>query len=163
MVTQAGIDLINTINEELLKSAKLTGLWENKLRQIERGSYSAPEFITELKTLIQEIVTNVLSDNSMRKIEVADEEKKPKPPSNANKDNGGETKKPAAKRKPPVKKLEEIKCPLCGQGHILKGHTAYGCSEFRNGCPLKLPFEEFASELTPAKLSAQIKKAFKQK
>ena len=163
MVTQAGIDLINTINEELLKSAKLTGLWENKLRQIERGSYSAPEFITELKTLIQEIVTNVLSDNSMRKIEVADEEKKPKPPSNANKDNGGETKKPAAKRKPPVKKLEEINCPLCGQGHILKGHTAYGCSEFRNGCPLKLPFEEFASELTPAKLSAQIKKAFKQK
>ncbi len=163
MVTQAGIDLINTINEELLKSAKLTGLWENKLRQIERGSYSAPEFITELKTLIQEIVTNVLSDNSMRKIEVADEEKKPKPPSNANKDNGGETRKPAAKRKPTVKKLEEIKCPLCGQGHILKGHTAYGCSEFRNGCPLKLPFEEFASELTPAKLSAQIKKAFKQK
>ena len=68
MATQAGIDLINTINEELLKSAKLTGLWENKLRRIERGEYSAANFIAELKALINEIVINVLSDNSHSKI-----------------------------------------------------------------------------------------------
>ncbi len=68
MATQAGIDLIATINEELLKSAKLTGLWENKLRRIERGQYSPAEFIAELKTLIRQIVINVLSDNSGRRI-----------------------------------------------------------------------------------------------
>ena len=68
MATQAGIDLINTIKEELLKSAKLTGIWENKLRRIERGDYSAPQFIEELKTLMNEIVINVLSDNSNSKI-----------------------------------------------------------------------------------------------
>jgi len=68
MATQAGIDLIATINEELLKSAKLTGLWENKLRRIERGRYSPAEFIAELKTLIRQIVINVLSDNSGRRI-----------------------------------------------------------------------------------------------
>ncbi|MDE5954678.1 MAG: DNA topoisomerase 3, partial [Duncaniella sp.] len=68
MASQAGIDLISTINEDLLKSAKLTGLWENKLRRIERGDYSASDFIQELKTLINEIVINVLSDNSKAKI-----------------------------------------------------------------------------------------------
>lgn len=162
MVTQAGIDLIATINEELLKSAKLTGLWENKLRQIERGSYSAPEFINELKNLIQQIVTNVLSDNSMRKIEVADDDSADTKKKSASKTSDSEKpKKAPAKRKPAIKSLEEIICPQCGQGHILKGNTAYGCSKFRDGCTLRLPFDSFSADLTPAKLSAAIKKAFK--
>lgn len=67
VATPAGIELIITINEELLKSAKLTGLWENKLRRIKRGAYSASEFIDELKELISGIVSNVLNDNSMKK------------------------------------------------------------------------------------------------
>ncbi len=71
MASQTGIDLIATINQELLKSAKLTGIWENKLRRIERGEYSAGEFIGELKALINDIVLNVLGDNTPRKIEVA--------------------------------------------------------------------------------------------
>ena len=74
MASQAGIDLIATINEELLKSAKLTGLWENKLRRIERGEYKAADFIAELKSMVEEIVINVLSDNSSRKIEIIEED-----------------------------------------------------------------------------------------
>ena len=75
--TQAGIELISMINEELLKSAKLTGIWENRLRQIERGDYSASEFIAQLKQMISEITINVLRDNSNRRIEVeAEPEKK---------------------------------------------------------------------------------------
>lgn len=66
--TPAGIDLINIIQEELLKSAKLTGIWEGRLRQIERGEYSAAEFISQLKEMIQEIVMSVLRDNSNRRI-----------------------------------------------------------------------------------------------
>ncbi|MDE6467823.1 MAG: DNA topoisomerase III, partial [Muribaculaceae bacterium] len=68
VATQAGIDLIDTINEELLKSAKLTGLWENKLRRIERGDYSPAMFIREISDLIRSIVINVLSDNTNRRI-----------------------------------------------------------------------------------------------
>lgn len=158
IATPAGIELIATINEELLKSAKLTGIWENKLRRIERGTYSASEFIDELKALISGIVNNVLNDNSMKKIVVdsrtpdshSDETEKKK-----------DTTKPKAKRTPPVKSYEQIVCPLCGKGHILKGKTAYGCSEFRQGCTLRLPFEEFAENLTPAKLNTAIKKRFK--
>lgn len=148
MASQAGIDLITTINEELLKSAKLTGLWENKLRRIERGEYSPSAFIDELKTLIRDIVMNVLNDNSLRRINV-EQENKPE-------------KKPQKKRasSPRITKLEQIICPKCGKGHILKGKTAYGCSEFKAWCDLRLPFTEYSSELTPGKLSALIKKKF---
>lgn len=148
MASQAGIDLIATINEELLKSAKLTGLWENKLRRIERGEYSPSAFIDELKTLIRDIVMNVLNDNSLRRINVEPENKPEK--------------KPQKKRasSPRITKLEQIICPKCGKGHILKGKTAYGCSEFKTGCDLRLPFTEYSSELTPGKLSALIKKKF---
>jgi len=167
MVTQAGIELIATINEELLKSAKLTGLWENKLRRIERGLYSPAEFIDELKALISGIVNNVLSDNSMKKIEVTDcddgaagEKKKTSGGSAADRKTSGKSSS-ATRRKPSVKSLGEIICPVCGKGHILKGKTAYGCSEFRNGCTLRLPFDQYDENLTPARLAALIKKTFK--
>lgn len=70
--TPAGIELIDTIHEELLKSAKLTGMWENKLRRIERGDYAASDFIAELKQMISQIVISVLSDNSARRIVIED-------------------------------------------------------------------------------------------
>ena len=72
LATEAGINLIKIINEELLKSAKLTGIWENKLRRIERGQYSPGEFISELKAMISQIVINVLSDNSGTKINTSE-------------------------------------------------------------------------------------------
>ena len=158
MASQAGIDLVATINEELLKSAKLTGLWENKLRRIERGDFSAADFISELKTLIGDIVINVLSDNSSRRIEVADEEPVKKKRSKSGDNSGEAAKKPRAPR---IKKLDDIVCPACGQGHILKGRAAYGCSRFREGCTLRLDFNDYSPELTPAKLASLIKKQYK--
>ena len=152
--SQAGIDLIATINEELLKSAKLTGLWENKLRRIERGEFSAAEFIAELKSLIGDIVINVLSDNSSRHIEV---EQKAVEKSKGNTAKEEKEKKPRAPR---IRKLDDVKCPVCGKGHILKGNTAYGCSCFRDGCSLRIDFSECGSELTPAKVANYIKKKY---
>lgn len=142
VATEAGEALIELINEELLKSAKLTGIWENKLRRIERGQYSPTEFMDELKAMISEIVISVLSDNSQRRINIIDDapvkEKKP--------------------RAPRLKSIEEIECPQCGSGHLIKGRTAFGCSRFREGCTLRLPFEQYPADLTPAKLRNQIKK-----
>ena len=153
VATPAGIQLIDTIKEELLKSAKLTGLWENKLRKIERGEFSAQQFINELKELVNEVVLNVLRDNSSTMIQVQADEPAKKQKSTAEK-------KP---RKPRLKSIEEIACPKCGKGHIIKGRTAYGCSEFRNGCDMLLPFDSYPADLTPAKLNTMIKKAFKTK
>lgn len=149
MASQAGIDLISTINEELLKSAKLTGLWENKLRRIERGEYSAGDFIEELKVLINDIVKNVLSDNSQHRIMVEPPEEKQ-----------GKSKK---KQSPRITKLDQIQCPKCLKGHILRGKSAYGCSEFRSGCDLRLSFDEYSSELTPAKLAKLIKSKYNER
>ena len=150
MATPAGIQLIDTIKEELLKSAKLTGLWENKLRKIERGEFSAQQFIDELKTLVNELVLNVLRDNSNTMIQVQNDE-----PKKSTKANG--EKKP---RKPRLKSIEEIVCPMCGKGHIIKGRTAYGCSDYQN-CNMRLPFDTYPADLTPAKLNSMIKKAYK--
>ena len=155
---QAGIDLINTITEELLKSASLTGIWENKLRRISRGDYSAAEFISELKTMMDQIVRDVLSDNSSRKIQVeetapqkADEPKKTKTA----------TKKPRKPKAAPaqaITDIAQITCPACGKGHLLKGRTAYGCSAYASGCTFRLPFDTYPADLAPADLARQIKK-----
>ena len=155
VATPAGIQLIDTIKEELLKSAKLTGLWENKLRKIERGEFSAQQFIDELKVLVNGIVLNVLKDNSSTTIAVPDiDSKKKEKSSNTNKEK--------KTRKPRLKSIEEISCPVCGKGHIIKGRTAYGCSDFNN-CNMRLPFDSYPADLTPSKLNTMIKKAFKSK
>jgi DNA topoisomerase-3 len=156
MASSAGIELIATINEELLKSAKLTGLWENKLRRIERGDYSAAEFINELKELIGQIVINVLSDNSARRI-VVEDEKKADGKKGAKAAADGEA-KPRKPRRKPIKSLEEIVCPKCGKGHILRGKTAYGCSRYAEGCDLRLSFDKYSPDLTPGKLATKIAK-----
>lgn len=68
--TQTGIALIDTIHEKLLTSAELTGIWEKKLRDIEAKKYDPAQFVNELKEQINNIVNDVLADNSNRKIGV---------------------------------------------------------------------------------------------
>lgn len=152
MAAQAGIDLIATINEDLLKSAKLTGLWENKLRKIERGEYSAADFISKLKVLISQIVVNVLSDNSKPKIFIENDRNMGKGGDDSSDTTNGKPTKPKKPRTPATKKFEQIECPICKRGHILKGNTAFGCSRFREGCTLRLNFTDYPETLTPAKL-----------
>lgn len=161
MASQAGIDLIATINDRLLKSAELTGLWESKLRRIERGDYSAAEFIEELKQLISQIVINVLSDNSMKRIDVVDSEETKTGSKKSKAADGGKSDKPAKPRAPRVTKFEQIVCPTCGRGHIVKGRTAWGCSCYKDGCRMLLPFDQWPDTLTPGKLNSLIKKKFK--
>ena len=66
--TKAGIDLISIIREELLKSAELTGIWENRLRRIEQKQYSPQMFLDQIKEMIQKITIGVLQDNTSIKI-----------------------------------------------------------------------------------------------
>ena len=157
MASQAGIDLIATIDDELLKSAKLTGIWENKLRRIERGDYDSAEFVAELKEMVNSVVINVLSDNSRKRIVVEREQTVDSPSDDAKPDN--KRKKPVnTQRSPRVTRIEMIACPQCGEGHLLKGHTGYGCSRYAQGCRLVLPFERYPADLTPGQLNKMVKK-----
>ncbi|MBQ9092521.1 MAG: DNA topoisomerase 3 [Prevotella sp.] len=74
LATPTGIDLIDIIREELLKSCELTGIWEKKLRDIEHHKYDAQQFISELKQQVSEIVLQVLRDNSNRRIAITTED-----------------------------------------------------------------------------------------
>ena len=142
LATATGIELIDTIREELLKSCELTGIWEKKLRDIEHQKYDAAQFIEELKQQIGEIVNQVLTDPSNRQITILSEEdlKKKKPRAKA----VTPTPKPRVVKKansqPPTDALIGTLCPKCGQGHLLKGKTAYGCSRWKEGCDYRVPF-----------------------
>ena len=76
--TATGCELIDIIREDLLKSAELTGRWEKKLRDIERKTYDAATFVTEIKQMVHSIVTQVLADTSNRRVTVVPEEVKTK-------------------------------------------------------------------------------------
>ncbi len=244
--TATGVELIQTINEELLKSAELTGQWEKKLRLIERGGFEAKTFLDELKEMVREIVKHVKEDHSNRsitidqkmeeentsKVEKSIKKKKDdstQPSSTKVKEKKSKEKKNTGKasetsnrskdinktdenlltpteravlnaeskefkiatparewprsddslpnihakqaldvskevKETPVAPLEIIgdlfaprmtaspvdtvaikagdRCPLCGKGFIIRGKTALGCSEWKNGCSFRSPLND---------------------
>ena len=132
IATPTGIDLINIIHEELLKSPELTGIWEKKLRDIEHKTYDAGQFVNELKSQITDIVQKVLSDNTNRRVTIVEDEPK------KTKAKSAPRKKVAPKK---IKIKEGMKCPKCGQGEVIKGKTAFGCSRWREGCDFRAPID----------------------
>ena len=147
IATPTGIELIDLIREELLKSCELTGIWEKKLRDIEHKKYDAGQFIEELKAQIAEIVRDVLSDTTNRRVTVLSEQdlkKKMAPKAQtAPKPAPAAPKAPAAPQPAPQNAADPLvgqKCPLCGEGHIIKGKTAYGCSRWKEGCTWRKAF-----------------------
>ena len=143
VATPTGIELIDLIHEDILKSPELTGVWEKKLRDIEHRQYDAGMFISELKEQINSIVNQVLADNTNRRVTVVEpEEEKKKTTKKASVKK--ETKKavsesPVSSQRTNADNVPTI-CPLCGKGTIIKGKTAYGCSEWKNGCTYRKPF-----------------------
>ena len=144
------------IHEELLKSAELTGIWEKKLREIEKKTYDARQFLEELKQMVSEIVMSVLSDNTNRRITIQEAVKKRERKASAPKEKKPKTESKETGKSPSVPApaaatassapdhtdaLVGQPCPLCGKGTVIKGKTAYGCSEWRNGCTYRKSFE----------------------
>lgn len=146
VATPTGIELIDLIHEDVLKSPELTGIWEKKLRDIEHRKYDASMFISELKDQITSIVNQVLADNTNRRVTVVDleEEKKkktrkPSVKKDAKKTSPETSNAPVSSQRSNADDVPTI-CPLCGKGTIIKGKTAYGCSEWKNGCTYRKPF-----------------------
>lgn len=152
VATPTGIELIDTIKEELLKSCELTGIWEKKLRDIEHKKYDAGQFINELKLQITTIVNDVLADNSNRHVTVlTDEDLKkksrkkatsPKKKTETEVDKTGNNDEKTVQSLPADDSIIGAPCPVCGKGHIVKGKTAYGCDRWREGCTFRMPFKQ---------------------
>ncbi|QRM90346.1 DNA topoisomerase III [Lacinutrix sp. WUR7] len=125
--TITGIQLIDTIQNEMLKSAELTGKWEKQLKDIEKGTYSAGSFIKQMKQMVDRLVYEVRSETKKANISSVN-----------NKPAGAVAKKKMVKK---ASGLTSEKCPKCKTGSIIKGKSAYGCSEFKKTCDFVIPFK----------------------
>lgn len=149
VATATGIELIDLIKEELLKSCELTGIWEKKLRDIEHKTYDPAQFIKELKAQINVIVHDVLADNSSRRVTMLTEEDlKKKKPTKPKSKKPAQQQQTAAQQQTASEQQQTSRieagapCPVCGKGTIIKGKTAYGCSRWREGCKFRHPFAQ---------------------
>ncbi|WP_420579943.1 DNA topoisomerase 3 [Reichenbachiella sp.] len=138
--TEMGIQLIGTIQNELLKSAELTGQWEKQLKEIEDGAFSARDFIINMKKMVDDLVYEVRMETGKPRLEPVSLTK---------------AKKPAAKKKT---SLVGMTCPKCKKGHILKGQSAYGCSGWKEGCDLRLPLVFMDKKLTENQVKRLVEK-----
>ncbi len=135
--TVTGVQLIGTISNDMLKSAELTGLWEKKLRQIEKGEVTSKDFMQELKAMVKDVVETVKRSQS-KKIEIVkdpEEEKALKEPQKRSRKVDYDNKNP-------------ITCPKCKSAKIIRGKKAYGCSGWKDGCKFVVPFELYGKKLT---------------
>lgn len=147
LATQTGIELIDSIQNDLLKSAELTGQWEKKLRMIEEGTYEIGEFMEELKVMVNEIVHGV-KHSSARQITIeqpVEEVSEEKP------------EKKKREKKEPAEPVV-LKCPKCGQGDVVKGKTAWGCTLYRKSCDFLIPMEIQGKKLTQKQVEALVLK-----
>jgi DNA topoisomerase-3 len=122
--TPTGIQLIDTIQNELIKSAELTGSWEKQLKDIEKGTFTAAAFIKNMKRMVEALVYEVRSETN-----------------NANISHAGSVQKQVAKveQKKAAGILAET-CPKCKKATLVKGKLAYGCGAYKAGCDFVLPY-----------------------
>lgn len=132
--TGLGIQLIELIHDPLLKSVEMTGQWEKKLRDIEKNSFKAIDFINELKAMVTQVVANVKNDTTKRVL-------KSEPDIVTTVKKASAARKAAKKQKPQLP-VEGHACPKCGRGIILKGRTAWGCSRWKEGCDWRFMFPD---------------------
>ncbi|OQP63665.1 type IA DNA topoisomerase [Niastella populi] len=147
--TQTGIDLIDTIQTELLKSPELTGIWERKLRLIEKGEYAIDTFKQELKQMVIDLTAEVKTAN-YKIITVAEDQSGKKEKENEKEDKPKKEAKPKEPKKAVV--IEEQQCPKCKSHPLKKGNTAWGCANFKV-CGFKLPFEVFGKKLSDKQIT----------
>lgn len=144
LATPTGMDLIDTIQNELLKSPELTGNWERKIRLIEKGEYELEVFKQELFKMVRELTDEVIF-NSYRKIEIHD-------PNATSTTQSKTEKKPRAPRIVKEKvELDSLTCPKCKSAKLMKGKTALGCSNYKE-CGFKIPFELLGKKLTETQM-----------
>lgn len=143
--TPTGVGLIDTIQNELLKSAELTGQWERKLRLIEKGEYELDQFRQELTVMVRQLTDEVIFSQAPVRIQLHTDE-----PVKAEKEK--------KERKPAVKvSLSEMDCPKCKQHKLLEGRSGVGCSNYKV-CGFLVPYEMLGKKLTEKQLSDLILK-----
>lgn len=122
--TPTGIQLIETIKNDLLKSAELTGVWEKQLKDIEKGAFTATAFINNMKKMVDALVYEVRKETTHANISHAVSIQKQE----------------AVVEKKKLAGIAAEFCPKCKTATLIKGKSAFGCSNHKSGCDFVLPF-----------------------
>jgi DNA topoisomerase-3 len=122
--TPTGIQLIDTIQNDMVKSAELTGSWEKQLKDIEKGTFTAAAFINNMKRMVDALVYEVRSETKRANISHAGTVEKQVTPVEKKKTSG----------------ITNEVCPKCKKAKLIKGKSAYGCANYKSGCDFVLPF-----------------------
>ncbi|MEL6672011.1 MAG: DNA topoisomerase 3 [Bacteroidota bacterium] len=141
--TETGIKLIDTIQNELLKSAEMTGQWEKQLREIEAGEYGVRQFVDGMRHMVSNLVVEVRRSQQHIVISAA---------------QAAETKKKAPKKAKAPSEVQYQSCPKCREGKLLKGKSAFGCSRWKAGCDFRLPFVFLDKKISDKQLLRMLKK-----
>ncbi len=179
VATATGIQLIDTIENDLLKSVELTGIWEGKLRSIERGVHKSSDFLAEMKSMVESLVADVKKESG-KKIDLSGKKKPAKGQGNASTGSSKVKKAPAPSAKarsasgaeprsinpsaglssPPAGVPSQgqslLVCPVCGKGNMIRGRAAFGCNRYREGCRFIIPFEQLRRDFNTEELTGEI-------
>ena len=155
--TSTGIQLIDTIQNELLKSAELTGQWEKQLKDIEKGTYSAAAFINNMKQMVDELVYEVRSETVKANIYI--------------RVSFTNSKTSVYKKSQKIKRLIKVTTKSDGTQNLpsqillhvpnvkkellSKANTAYGCSAYKSGCDFRFSFEDIRTKSKGKKLTKE--------
>ena len=133
-----GRDLIRIIKAKMLKSPELTGQWEKKLRDIEKGTFTLDAFMDELYDQLVSIIKEVTSDQSGQRVSSyvapasnSSYSRKSSSSSSSTRKSSGSSHRSTSRSK--TAKVGD-RCPLCGKGYVRKGPYGIYCSEYKNGC-----------------------------
>lgn len=146
--TEIGVQLIDTIENDLLKSAELTGQWEKQLREIELGTYGARQFVANMKNMVSTLVEEVRLAQRKPGFAIA--------PTPAVKEQS--KKRTRSRSTTKAKSVAELICPKCNQGRLLKGKSAYGCSQWKSGCTFRMPFVYHEKKLPDSQVIRLVEK-----
>jgi DNA topoisomerase-3 len=138
IATPTGIGLIGLIQNDLLKSAELTGQWERKLRLIEKGSYEPEDFRNELIAMVKALTDEVIFSQAPIRIQLH---------------TAVQATNPEKKERKQVEKvsIDDLDCPKCKQVKLMTGKSGIGCSNFKQ-CGFMIPFEVSGKKLTEKQL-----------
>jgi len=146
--TQTGMDLIDTIQNELLKSPELTGDWERKLRLIEKGEYEPALFKEELIKMVTDLTSEVKS-GKYKAISIGIPSLAAEP-------------EPKVKKPKTAINLDALICPKCKEQKLIKGKAAFGCGNYKV-CKFILPFSFYGKVLTKSQINELITKGSSKK
>ncbi len=159
--TDTGIQLIGTIKNQLLVSAELTGQWEKRLKEIEQGAYSPKPFITDMKKMVEDLVTEVRMEKNVKRFSASANSNFPKSKRNSSprkKSPKDLRSKTVRKKNSAPKSKISMQCPKCNKGTVIKGKTRYGCTAYSNGCDFGIPFVFMGKKISDVQIKRLVDK-----